>query len=96
VRSIRWSRPAAADFRELIARIHADNPRAARRIAERIKQRVSELIAMPRMGRSGRVKDTRELVISGSPYLIIYELFGDDEDVVVLRILHGRRAWPPR
>jgi len=96
VRSIRWSQPAAADFRELIARIHADNPAAARRTAECIKQRVSGLAAMPRMGRSGRVKDTRELVISGTPYVIIYELFGDEDAVVVLRVLHGRRAWPPR
>jgi plasmid stabilization system protein ParE len=50
VRSIRWSRPAATDFRELIARTRADNPAAARRIGERIKDRVSGLAVMPRMG----------------------------------------------
>lgn len=96
MRSIRWSRPAAADFHALIVRIRADNPAAARRIAERIKARVSGLVEMPRIGRCGRVKDTRELVISDTPFIIIYELVGDEDDVVVLRALRGRRAWPPR
>lgn len=96
MRSIRWTRPAATDLQELVARIRAENPVAARRIAERIKVRVSGLVEMPRIGRPGRVQGTRELVISGTPFVVIYELADDDADVLVLRVLHGRRAWPPR
>lgn len=93
--NIRWSLPAVSDYRDLIARIRDDNPAAARRVADRIKLRISRLRSMPRMGRPGRVADTRELVITDTPYVVIYEVVGSRDDIVVLRILHGARAWPP-
>jgi toxin ParE1/3/4 len=96
VSAVRWSLPAVADVGDVTARIRTDNPAAAKRIAERIKERIAGLASMPRIGRPGRVRETRELPIPGTPYVIIYELVGDEDDVVVLRILHGRRAWPPR
>ena len=47
---------------------------------------------MPRMGRPGRVIGTRELVVTGTPFLIAYEV--NDVEVRVLRVLHGRMQWP--
>lgn len=96
MRSIRWSVPAVSDYRDLVARTRDHNPAAASRIAERISRRVSRLRPMPRMGRPGRVTGTRELVITGTPYVVIYELTEPEDDVIVLRVLHGARAWPPR
>ena len=44
------------------------------------------------MGRAGRVKGTRELVISKTPYIAVYRIIA--EAIVVLRILHGAQQWP--
>ncbi len=44
------------------------------------------------MGRLGRIDGTRELVISGTPYIAAYRIVG--ETVRILRILHGAQLWP--
>jgi toxin ParE1/3/4 len=44
------------------------------------------------MGRSGRVDATKELVILGTPYLVIYRVKG--KRVEILRVLHGSRKYP--
>jgi plasmid stabilization system protein ParE len=46
----------------------------------------------PQMGRSGRIEGTRELVISGTPYIAAYRIDGDA--VRILRVLHGAQQWP--
>jgi len=43
------------------------------------------------MGRLGRVKGTRELVVSGTPYVICYRV--EPDAVVILRLLHGAQKW---
>ncbi|WP_242518673.1 MULTISPECIES: type II toxin-antitoxin system RelE/ParE family toxin [Thiorhodovibrio] len=48
----------------------------------------------PSIGRLGRVRDTRELVISGTSYIVAYRVVGDL--VLILRVLHGARRWPQR
>lgn len=55
-------------------------------------ERVDALTAFPRRGRPGRVPDTRELVISGLPYVAVYRLKGDV--IEVARVLHGAQQWP--
>ena len=54
---------------------------------------ISHLDHFPELGRPGRVAGTRELVVRGSPYLAVYELYGPD--VAILRVLHGAQLWPP-
>jgi len=44
------------------------------------------------MGRPGRIEGTRELVVSGTPYIAAYRIVGDT--VRVLRVLHGAQQWP--
>ena len=90
-----WSRPALFDYSEIISRTRDANPQAADRLRNIIKDRLSLLATMPRMGRAGRVAATRELVLSGTRYIIIYELRGPDEQIYILRVLHTSRRWPP-
>jgi hypothetical protein len=48
-------------------------------------------------GRPGRSPDTRELVISGLPYLVVYSVdSADPRNVAVLRVLHGAMLWASR
>lgn len=50
----------------------------------------------PRLGRPGRVPDTREITFPPLPFVAVYEVFDDQDEVRVLRILHGAQEWPPR
>lgn len=70
------------------------NPRAAACLIDEIDDGVRALLAFPRLGRPGRRPDTRELVISGTPYIVAYRL--RDRDVQILRVLHGARRWPEK
>jgi plasmid stabilization system protein ParE len=42
--------------------------------------------------REGRVKGTGELVISRSPFIVVYRVKG--KRIEILRILHGAQQWP--
>ena len=79
------------DIRERIA---ADNPAAAVRMIERIRAAVARLAASSAIGRPGRVADTRELVISGTPYIVPYRVKG--EVVQIITALHSAQRWPDR
>ncbi len=72
-------------MRDYIAR---DNPPTA----ERIRRAVTRLATFPQQGRPGRDPATRELIVTGTPYLVIYHLH--QGTVQVLRVLHGRQRWP--
>ena len=89
---ITWHRRARQDLRDLRVYIAAEEPRAARAVAQRILVAVARLAEQPGLGRRGRVPDTRELVISGTPYIAAYRVVGDT--VVILRVLHGAQRWP--
>jgi len=89
---LEWSVFARADRKAIFDYIEEDNPRAAITVDERIRIRVVDLAQFPEMGRPGRIEGTRELVISGTPYIAAYRIEGDT--VRVLRVLHGAQQWP--
>jgi addiction module RelE/StbE family toxin len=89
---IEWVPFALQDRIAIFDYIEADNPRAALSIDERIKSRVETLAQFPEMGRPGRTKGTRELVISKTPYIAVYRIHSDR--VCILRVLHGAQQWP--
>lgn len=91
--SIRWARGTTRQLTEAHAYIAADNPAAADRLVSKIEDAVEQLGAYPRSGREGRVKDTRELAVLDSPYLIVYRI-RNKNTVQILAILHGKRRWP--
>lgn len=62
-----WRRQARDDLLALRAYIARDNPRAAARIGRAILIAVDRLVLLPRLGRPGRVADTRELVVPRTP-----------------------------
>ena len=89
---IEWTRPAIRDIREAADFIASDNPGAAARMAERVTEAVEWLPDQPNIGRPGRVPGTRELVVSGTPFLVVYRVRG--AAVQILRLLHHARKWP--
>jgi addiction module RelE/StbE family toxin len=92
--SIEWRSRALDDIASAQNYLSDRNPEAARRILERILQRSRELEDFPEMGKPGRLQGTRELLVPGSPYVLIYRIGCDAIDI--LRVLHTKRDWPPR
>lgn len=90
---IQWSRGADTDLDYHVHYIAQENIDAALRVQERILARIAGLAEHPEAGRIGRVPGTRELPITGTPYVAIYELI--EKTVVVLRLMHGAQQWPP-
>lgn len=70
----------------------AKNPQAARAVFSRIVAVVRRLADFPHSGRAGQIAGTRELVIPGLPYLLIYRVHADQ--VEILRVFHTARDWP--
>lgn len=68
------------------------SPSLADRAVGAILDAVENLQRFPALGRPGRVVGTRELVISGTPYIVAYRVRGDT--VELLLILHAARKWP--
>ena len=88
---IRWLDDAVDDLVEISDYIANDNPNAARNVAQRIKNSVNSLKEHQGIGRLGRVEGTRELVVSGLPYIIPYRV--KNNVIEVLRVLHGAMQW---
>jgi len=69
---------------------------AASSVERRICDAVERLDDFPFGGRPGRSRGTREVVISGLPYLVVYSLeFADPRMVVIIRVLQGAMLSPP-
>ncbi|MGZ4789103.1 MAG: type II toxin-antitoxin system RelE/ParE family toxin [Terriglobales bacterium] len=90
---IRWTRAAVHQLTLACDYIAADNPSAAEKLRAQILAQVKQLSEYPLAGRTGRVTDTRELVIVNTPYLIAYRITPRSE-VHILAVLHGKRRWP--
>ncbi|WP_113171094.1 type II toxin-antitoxin system RelE/ParE family toxin [Agrobacterium sp. fls2-241-TYG-188a] len=87
-----WSAFALSDRDAIFTFIESENPAAAVLVDERLVVAVRRLIDFPASGRLGRIAGTRELVISGTPYVAAYAVSGTT--IRILRVLHGAQEWP--
>ena len=87
-----WSTPATRQLAAAHEYIAADDEDAARRIANHIWDSVAILAKYPLAGRVGRVPGTRELVVTGTPFIVAYEV--EKHQVRILAVLHAAREWP--
>ena len=88
-----WSRQAEDDAASIVEFIARDKPGAAIEIGDAIEEHARRLRDFPKSGRRGRVKGTRELVVAGSPFILVYRILGDT--IGIVRVLHGAQQWPP-
>ena len=91
---VRWTTPALRDIEKIGDDIALDNPVASLRVVTRIFDQCDQLGTYPHMGRAGRVPDTRELVVSDTPFVVPFRV--REDEIQVLAVLHGARRWPER
>ena len=85
-------RPEAdADLDNIFEWIAKDNPRAATDMVRRIRAKLALLATtgFAEIGRRGRDPGTRELIVS--PYIVVYEVYKERDELVVLGVFHGAR-----
>jgi toxin ParE1/3/4 len=88
-----WTGPALSDLIALHAYIARDSERVANETVARIVARAErQLSRLPESGRPGRIPKTRELILSGTPYVLPYRIVGDS--IHILRVFHSARRWP--
>lgn len=86
---VKYSSAARRDLDAIIDHISLEDRAAAERVFYAISDSVSRLDDFPNMGHVGRVPDTRELSVTGLPYIVVYEVSA--EAVTVLAVFHGAR-----
>ena len=89
---VQWSEDAVHDLQALRHYIAQDKPSAANRVAKQLLHEINLLSEQPAIGRPGRVPNTRELVVPGTPYIIPYRV--KNNRIEVLRVFHGAMQWP--
>jgi plasmid stabilization system protein ParE len=88
--SVRWSPQSREHLAGIRAYIREQDADAAERVRRQILETVKLLRWLPRLGHPGRRHGTREFVVPGLPYIIVYRTdIGDRDDVVILGIFHG-------
>ena len=89
---IRWTDGAVEDLQSADEYIASDNEKAAAETVDRIVSAVETLEQFPQMGRTGRVAGTRELVVTGTLFIVAYR--SERDTVQVLAVLYAARKWP--
>jgi toxin ParE1/3/4 len=91
-----WRPQAETDRKKAIEYIAERNVGAALAQLDEIERRTDMLIEHPELGRPGRIRGTRELVISRTPFIAIYRVRRKIRQIEIIRLLHGAQKWPPR
>jgi addiction module RelE/StbE family toxin len=89
---VRWTRPATRDLVDIHDYLRQFNPATALKAAQLLRAQAQGLGAHPQKGRLGRVDGTRELVISGTTFIIAYQVTETCVDILAVR--HTAREWP--
>ena len=87
-----WSPTARRDLQDMRRYIARSNPAAAGSIVRRILQAVDNLAIFPELGRVGRLRGSRELIIARTPSIVIYGV--SDQVVEIESVIHTARRWP--
>lgn len=89
-----WLKEAIQDLKEIGQFIAEDDSAAAYRVLTKIETSGNSLLHNPNLGRLGRVDKTRELIVSGLPYILPYYIKG--KQIRILAVMHTSRKWPDK
>lgn len=85
-----WTHPALDELDEIaVYHIAHGEPEVAYAIIQRVLAAAKKLGEWPSMARKGRIAGTREFVVKGMPYIIVYR--EKEVGISILRVLHTSR-----
>lgn len=87
-----WTAQAQAQLLELHEYIAESSASAADNQVNAIAESTNTLGSFPEIGRPGRRRGTRELVVAGTPYIVAYRI--KSSIIEILAVIHGARRWP--
>jgi addiction module RelE/StbE family toxin len=90
--TVRWSDDAVRHLEDILEFIGRDRPAVALSVVERLISLIDALDEHPLLGRRGLRRGTRERLIPGLPYVIVYRVLGASE-VEIVGVFHGRRQF---
>lgn len=80
---------AITDLENIFAWIAQENPATARAVIDLLFSSIELLLSFPRIGHVGHDPDTFEWVVPRLPYIVVYEVDGQGERVIVTAVFHG-------
>jgi toxin ParE1/3/4 len=86
---IRYTRRALADLEVALDNISSRSPKGAQSVQSRIQTFIELLADYPLIGARTDDPTIRRLLISPYPYLVFYEVLGDE--IIVHAVRHGSR-----
>lgn len=90
---IHWTREALGDLRNIVKYIDVRNPQAALRVKQKIIISSRQLREYPQSGMAVNRPDTRRLVVTGLPYILIYHVVTND--VFISAVIDARMERAP-
>jgi toxin ParE1/3/4 len=90
VRLVKWKLQALDALTEIIDYVEQYSPSAAASLHRTIVSATEGLSLMPYSFKSGRLPDTREMVVHPN-YVVVYKV---RDNVEVLTVLHARQLYP--
>lgn len=89
-----WRPIAMADRDAIMDYIAQDNPAAAADLDSEFEAKAEIARQRPQLYKAGRVRGTHEIVVRPN-YVMVYRIEDEGRTVVMLRVLHAARLWPP-
>ena len=89
-----WTKRALRELDQIFAFVAKDSETAAAALVDLVQKRSTALVSHPEIGRPGRSDGTRELVLTGTPYILPYRV--RDGRVEILAVFHTSRQWPDK
>jgi plasmid stabilization system protein ParE len=92
---VEWRPRAREDFDKLIEWIETDSPMAALEMDERVVEQTSALPENPELYRAGRLRGTREMVLTPN-VILVYRIRTRLKIIEIVRIVGARQDYPKR
>jgi toxin ParE1/3/4 len=91
-----WTPRAKADLEEISDYLIVAGPRAWEQLLERLEHLTDFLLDFPLMGKPGIVPETRDFVLTGTPYVLVLQIKIKDDTVIIVSVRDGRMRLPSR
>lgn len=85
---------AVEDIEHVHFWISKERPNTASTVVERVLASIERLGDYPEIGRAGIVEGTREWVVPRLPFIVVYEIQRERDQILVLGVFHGAQDRP--